>query len=65
MTWKTIDSAPRDGRRVLTYSPAAQDYGYASIGTNYMLDGVWRKTNNKLWPPTHWQPLPAPPESEA
>lgn len=60
--WRAMDIAPRDGTRVLTYSPGAVALGFRAIRVNWFEDGLWQHTNAQHWPPTHWRPLPAPPK---
>jgi hypothetical protein len=63
--WQPIETAPKDGRLILTYAPEAHKYsGIPSVRVNYFYGCAWQKTNHKLYPPTHWMPLPNPPESE-
>ena len=66
MTWHPLETAPKDGTRVLLYYPA--DDGEPAFGDvmscdesnevgrdfEFMIGGV---------DPTHWQPLPDPPEA--
>jgi hypothetical protein len=67
--WQTIDSAPKDGTRVMLYVPP---YG-AMCGHNqftinpYMNNDVWHLSSclNKEAQPTHWMPLPQPPNNES
>ena len=64
MEWQPIESAPKDGTWILTWT---RDI------TN--MEGPWLvvRWNGKEWvdavagfyEPTHWQPLPAPPETRA
>lgn len=61
--WKTIDSAPKNGKRVMLAS------GRRFVGEGHF----WRNANKRHprerwvwngWPkyePTHWMPLPTPP----
>lgn len=62
--WRGIESAPRDGRSVLVFCPRASDHGYERIRLTWRKDGKWQGANNTSWPPTHWMPLPGPPESK-
>lgn len=52
--WMPIESAPRDGTRVLTFDP-----GFIGIH----LDWFDRQDAVSGWlgEPTHWRPLPPPP----
>lgn len=83
--WQPIETAPRDGTRVLLYAPTNDDFEPAQIdfgtwfvpcearyvqidGTNtYRMEtkqgpGFW---DSVLAPyPTHWRPLPPPPEAK-
>ena len=62
--WQPIETAPKDGGRILLYVPP---YG-PSCG-HYRESGWGRGTSNwyaasvlnKEAEPTHWMPLPAPP----
>lgn len=66
--WRTIESAPRDGAQVMI----AVAGKWVSIGRWHDDDHQWREINNDptdAWGvelyPTHWQPLPPPPEPGA
>jgi len=69
--WQPIDSAPKDGTRVLTF---AHEYGHDVWGLGYWFigtDGSKGWIAHSFWShpgyasgsfePTHWMPLPAPP----
>lgn len=65
--WKPIDSAPRDGTRILIHT--AERCEYCSPGTVGMgvvhWDGVAWKLLEGIYArhrPTHWRHLPAPPD---
>ena len=70
MEWQDIESAPRDGTRVLLgqfndkrdfYGRMAVDWWRTEGGSHsYTGFGQFNKT---YWPATHWMPLPAPPPS--
>jgi Lar family restriction alleviation protein len=53
--WRTIDSAPRDGTRVLGCHP-----NWTAPMTVQWSGDSWRLA----CPPTHWMPLPPPPSEE-
>jgi hypothetical protein len=59
--WQPIDTAPKDGRRVLVWNPnwsaaiAAQWYG-----EDWRIVYTLQPFNHQ---PTHWRALPAPPSS--
>lgn len=72
--WRPISTAPKDGSYVLLYGPARGTT--PSVG-RFTADeyakrprpfwsrvGLWGVTWDRLNPPTHWMPLPLPPEPE-
>jgi len=59
--WQPIETAPKDGTRILTFSPRAPESEKAPIRINEWRGRDWWCTNAEYWPPTHWMPLPAPP----
>lgn len=75
MTWRKIDSAPKDGTHVLLYfgPPAAGGFVIAAWRRPFeqsdveaeWMDGA-RKVMAVPWvvAPTHWMPLPLPPPPE-
>lgn len=57
--WRAIDSAPKDGTRVLV---ASHDFIVTAEFWVYEGTGLWRDDNGESLPqPTHWMPLPPPP----
>jgi hypothetical protein len=68
--WRTIESAPRDGTRVDLWDRSGHRWTDAHWGVHYWRHGMpagepsWgRGTIDGPAPdPTHWMPLPAPPE---
>lgn len=70
--WLPIKTAPRDGALKLFYSPAggvfiAPDTEPEPLSSEQqakivLAGGEWP---NKKWLPTHWMPLPTPPQSSA
>ena len=59
--WQPIETAPKDGERVLLHSPTTHTYS-GIVGIWDTLDERWAEWDS--WHPcypTHWMPLPAPP----
>lgn len=75
MTWQPIETAPTDGTPVLLYYPSgAIEPRGKEDGTDPILavmscerPGLWEGYYSGIGPswdaPTHWMPLPQPPES--
>ena len=78
MVWRPIEEAPKDGTRVLLYWPKfgsnpRQEIGYFEMQkyhskpTPYWWSSNAVKNYGVRWyrdyQPTHWQPLPQPPEA--
>lgn len=73
--WQPIETAPKDGRHVLLAvaddPPAYVCEAYfdpdgGPEGGWYMANTHWTDAyDGRLWNPTHWQPLPAPPKEPA
>jgi hypothetical protein len=62
MKWQAIGSAPKDGTRVLLH-PGPK--GYSVVGRRSLTNGWWEALPGKYQiRPTHWMPLPDPPEPE-
>jgi hypothetical protein len=77
MEWQPIETAPKDGTRVLLHRPsAAASWAQLVIGS-FCLDQhakrprpYWKHDKERLEgvrqtrgeQPTHWMPLPSPPE---
>lgn len=74
--WQTIEMAPKDGTRILIFSPGyAQGRGLVDLvgwrvpepfgrEPNWTTDSQgpgYSGTYDDTWAPTHWMPLPAPP----
>lgn len=58
--WQDIETAPRDGRRFLTYRPVG-----SGIEIGCFWEGYWQDdTGEVVTPPTHWMPLPTPPQKD-
>lgn len=62
--WKTIDSAPKDGTRIIGGSTGGRVEVVAHAQGNWRGD-PWREGHHLgriAWiQPTHWMPLPEPP----
>lgn len=58
--WQPIKTAPNDGKNILVFG------GYFTEVTIWRAEGEWwnymLKTNATVPIPTHWMPLPAPPQ---
>lgn len=69
MNWQPIETAPRDGTDILvcvTYNGPAGEWETAQWVDWARDDLVWPNYWRHIeipFPPTHWQPLPAPPEA--
>lgn len=77
MKWQPIETAPKDGTTVLLYRPTALrwcvvDKGRWETQKYHSKPSPYWSSDQKLptvaeqrsWEPTHWMPLPEPPESE-
>ena len=67
MEWQPIETAPRDGTRVIL---AALDEFYVRVAEGYF-DDEWfwstdsyRELGREGISPTHWMPLPEPPNTK-
>lgn len=56
MQWRSMDSAPKDGRRILVSIPTPYIYIAKWTGIMWTYDSPWLCAKE----PTHWMPLPAP-----
>lgn len=60
--WQPISTAPKDVRCLIGWRNGAQ---YTCIATYVAHDEMWVGDNGfGCIEPTHWQPLPAPPEAK-
>jgi hypothetical protein len=63
--WRPIESALKDGREILGYCPAPAREHYTMFAVDVVYwddaDGEWVGVLTDE-PPTHWMPLPNPPE---
>jgi hypothetical protein len=62
MNWQPIETAPKDGTRVMVFCP---DRGVMEARFNQTY-GRWGDPVYSEWDcePTHWMPLPPAPEEE-
>lgn len=67
--WQPIETAPKDGIEVLLWCPAEgtqpgyHDIGFWDPGSTDRVE-AWRDAVGMcVGDPTHWQPLPEPPQS--
>jgi len=67
MTWEPIETAPKDGRRILAYGDFRAAYTnmqweqLAYPQSVYFMDSDWRGDEGHEYSFTHWMPLPDPP----
>lgn len=67
--WLPIETAPRDGTRIIVYRPKFDGDYIPQVGwdfwmTHGLLDPTWGKSRRDC-PPSHWQPFPAPPSKQS
>ena len=69
--WRQIATAPRDGTPILVWDPSMASYNwpgepddsrYAIGYWRTVWGGGWGNRNTARPAPTHWMPLPEPPE---
>ena len=63
--WQPIETAPKDGTRILAYGLERKRYWIVDVVRwhqpgNPVHDGFWIGTHYTI-KPTHWMPLPEPP----
>lgn len=54
--WRPIETAPKDGTRVIVFRPKTNEYCRA-VGEDYWRNGEWQKSPSGCHP-TQWQPMP-------
>lgn len=74
MSWQSMDTAHTDGRVILLYRPDAP--GATKIAPGWFdldefarkprpfwkcLLGIPNNRQDRIWPPSHWMPMPEPP----
>ena len=60
--WQPIETAPKDGVLVLTYCNGQVISAYWSEDEGWTVE-IYGIEDWNGWTPTHWTPLPSPPES--
>lgn len=67
--WQPIETAPKDGTEILGYACGKMTTVYWNVDQydidlggywTLVIPGAWAEDGE--WNPTHWQPLPGPPE---
>lgn len=76
--WRTIDSAPKDGRKILAFGDGdifiawwwtpdplviLEDADECKPSAEWVSNDYHADTMDSVGQPTHWQPLPSPPEA--
>ena len=65
MSWRPIDTAPRDGGWILTFDPEEPDKWAQCAVMRWAaeIDPGWMDQKGEIGhTPSHWMPLPAPPD---
>ncbi|MDP9196105.1 MAG: DUF551 domain-containing protein [Pseudomonadota bacterium] len=69
--WRPIEEAPKDGTNVLLFNPAKGTTPFRVREAKWCVTksggSTWRLSSGPFWAhnePTHWMPLPPPPEGE-
>lgn len=62
--WRTMESAPKDGTSIIGYQATEGDF-HKCMGVVWSWEAkdYWHCADYPGLQPTHWQPLPSPPES--
>lgn len=60
MNWRPIETAPKDGARVLLWDGEAFTGSYAAVAHDAEFD-KWCDDEQQPREPTDWMPLPDPP----
>lgn len=61
--WRPIETAPKDGTLVIIYDPRSHRAYACGFEFGIWQTGVWDSRGPVS--PTHWLPLPPPPEGDA
>ena len=60
--WREIETAPKDGREVLVYDETFHTIEIAGWHVDDYDEGGWQTGDFGTCEPTHWMPLPEPPQ---
>ncbi len=66
MEWQPIDTAPKDGRRVILFTVWSETPDYPCPSFSEVQIGYWRHEDGwimeNIGEPTYWMPIPKSPE---
>ena len=62
--WEKIETAPKDGTRVLVWNKLWEAPATAQFYTDFVCWKYFYAAPKLLYQPTHWMPLPKPPKEE-
>lgn len=70
MEWQPIETAPKDGQEIILYGEMRQPKGIspkredieAHVFCGYYFAGLWQCGGVYIAYPSHWMPLPPPPQ---
>lgn len=62
--WQPIATAPKDGSILIGWDPIKADEWMTGVEFMRWLDGRWLDPAAHTMRPTHWMPLPDPPQAE-
>lgn len=64
--WKPIETAPKDGTEIIAYCSDSMG-GFISVALCILIDMrlTWVRHGRYVCNPTHWMPLPPPPQATA
>lgn len=63
MNWQPIETAPKDGTNILIHELGDTFVAWWLNGLERWVDGKWTEMDGWVtYDPTHWMPLPPPPE---
>lgn len=66
MEWQPIETAPKDGEKLLMVGTTRSTQGvvpHIGVGWYSTFPEMWIFGGQTVSAPTHWQPLPPPPDS--